>query len=62
MTRDAVYYEISPAGKITREVWFEIPYYCMLHDFGVTRDYVVFPIIPVMGTIERLQAGLPHYG
>jgi carotenoid cleavage dioxygenase-like enzyme len=62
MSRDAVYYEISSTGRITREVWFEMPYYCMLHDFGVTRDYVVFPIIPVVGTIELLKAGLPHYG
>lgn len=61
-SRDTLYYEISPAGKITHEVWFEIPYHCMLHDFGVTRDYAVFPIIPVCGVgIEALKAGKPHY-
>ncbi|HXS28416.1 MAG TPA: carotenoid oxygenase family protein [Steroidobacteraceae bacterium] len=43
-TRDVVYYELSPSGKVTHEVWFEAPYHCMLHDFGVTRDYAVFPL------------------
>lgn len=61
-SRDTVYYEISPEGRVTHEVWFEVPYYCMLHDFGVTRDYVVFPVIPVAGTgIAALKEGKPHY-
>lgn len=61
-SRDTVYYEISPAGRVTHEVWFEVPYFCMLHDFGVTQDYAVFPIIPVAGTgVEALQAGKPFY-
>lgn len=61
-SRDTVYYEISPEGRVTHEVWFEVPYYCMLHDFGVTRDYAVFPVIPIAGTgVEALKAGKPHY-
>ena len=61
-TRDVVYYEVSPAGRITHEVWFEAPYHCMLHDFGVTQDYAVFPVIPVCGVgVEALRAGKPHY-
>jgi carotenoid cleavage dioxygenase len=61
-SRDTVYYEISPQGRVTHEVWFEVPYYCMLHDFGVTRDYAVFPVIPIAGAgVEALRAGRPHY-
>ncbi len=61
-SRDVVYYEIGPDGRVTRDVWFQIPYYCMLHDWGVTRDYVMFPIIPVCGVGEEaLKAGRPHY-
>src|SRR3974377_960158 len=37
-------------------------FFGMPHVLGWPRDYVVFPIIPVVGSIERLQAGLPHYG
>jgi carotenoid cleavage dioxygenase-like enzyme len=61
-SRDTVYYEIGPDGRVTHEVWFEVPYYCMLHDFGVTRDYAVFPVIPIAGVgVEALKAGRPHY-
>jgi carotenoid cleavage dioxygenase len=61
-SRDVAYYEVAPTGKIIHEVWFEVPYYCMLHDFGVTEDYAVFPVIPVCGAgVEELKAGSPHY-
>lgn len=60
-SRDTVYYEISPEGKVTHSVAFEIPYHCMLHDFGVTEHYAVFPIIPSCGVGEEaLRAGKPH--
>ncbi|HUN28114.1 MAG TPA: carotenoid oxygenase family protein [Steroidobacteraceae bacterium] len=62
LTRDIVYYEITPSGKIEREVWFELPYYCMMHDFGMTRDYAVFHVVPIVGSWERLRHGLPHFG
>jgi carotenoid cleavage dioxygenase-like enzyme len=62
LTRDCTYMEINPAGELVRETWFEAPYYCMMHDFGVTQDYAVFHIVPIVGSWERLRAGLPHFG
>ncbi len=62
LTRDMAYYEISPQGRVEREVWFELPYYCMMHDYGLTEHYAVFHVIPIVGSWERLQAGLPHFG
>ena len=62
LTKDIVYYEISPQGQFKREVWFELPYYAMMHDFGVTRDYAVFHVVPITSSWERLQARLPHFG
>ncbi|MQP68485.1 lignostilbene alpha-beta-dioxygenase [Niveispirillum sp. SYP-B3756] len=61
-TRDMVYYTISAEGQITNEVWFEIPYYCMMHDFGFTENYVIFHVVPIVGSWERLKAGLSHFG
>ena len=54
--------EVSPAGELLLETWFEAPYYCMMHDFGVTRDYAVFHVVPIVSSWERLEAGLPHFG
>jgi carotenoid cleavage dioxygenase-like enzyme len=62
LTRDTVFYTISPAGKITNEIWFEIPYYCMMHDWGITEDYVVFHVVPSTSDWERLENRLPHFG
>ena len=61
-TDDVTYMEISPGGELIREVWFKVPYYCMMHDFGVTEDYLVVHIVPSIGSWERLEKGLPHFG
>jgi carotenoid cleavage dioxygenase-like enzyme len=62
ITKDCTYMEISPTGELLKETWFEVPYYCMMHDFGVTEDYAVFHIVPIISNWERLEAGLPHFG
>jgi carotenoid cleavage dioxygenase-like enzyme len=62
LTRDMAYYEISPQRRVEREVWFELPYYCMMHDFGLTEHYAAFHVIPIVGSWERLKAGMPHFG
>lgn len=62
LTTDCSYYEISPSGELLFETEFEVPYYCMMHDYGLTEDYAVFHIVPSTSNWERLQAGLPHFG
>ncbi len=59
---DVTYYEVSPEGELVREVWFKVPYYCMMHDFGITEDYLVLHIVPSIGSWDRLEKGLPHFG
>lgn len=59
---DVTYMEIAPSGELVREVWFKVPYYCMMHDFGITEDYLVLHIVPSIGSWERLEQGLPHFG
>lgn len=59
---DVTYYEINPQGELIREVWFKVPYYCMMHDFAVTPDYLVLHIVPSIGSWDRLEKGLPHFG
>lgn len=62
LTRDMAFYVIDAQGKISREVWFELPYYCMMHDFAVTADYALFHVVPIVGSWERLKQGKPHFG
>ena len=56
------YVEIDKQGALTKELFLEAPYYCMVHDFAVTEDYVIFPILPIIGSWDRLKAGMPHFG
>ncbi len=61
-TDDVTYYEISPEGELVREKWFKVPYYCMMHDFGVTEDYLVLHIVPSIGSWSGSSRGKPHFG
>lgn len=62
-SRECVYFEVSPEGKVVHHAWFELPYYEMQHDCGITADYICFPVVPIMGAgVEGLNKGLPYYG
>ena len=49
-------------GKVTRLDTFDAPYSSMVHDFCVTDRHVLFPILPLSGSIERAMSGKPAFG
>lgn len=58
---DMAYFEIGPDGQLLHEIWFQAPYAGMVHDFAVTENHVVFPIIPLTVDVERMKRGGPHF-
>lgn len=58
---DAALCVASPTGELEREEWFDLPYPAMIHDFAITRDHVILPIMPTTSSIERLRAGGDHW-
>jgi carotenoid cleavage dioxygenase-like enzyme len=52
---------ISAAGQVTRFDRFEAPYTSMVHDFVVTDHHVLFPILPITGSMTRAMKGGPPY-
>jgi carotenoid cleavage dioxygenase-like enzyme len=44
-----------------REEWFHTPYPGLSHDWGVTREHLVFPIMPLTADEARLRAGGAYY-
>jgi len=56
-TDEMTFNVVDTAGEITRADTFKAPYSSMVHDFIVTRDYVVFPILPLTGKLERAMEG-----
>ncbi|KAL4751358.1 hypothetical protein BDW72DRAFT_212814 [Aspergillus terricola var. indicus] len=60
-TPDVCYYNISPTGKFTEVVWLVAPVVAMIHDFAVTDNWVIFPIIPQVCDLERMKQGGEHW-
>ncbi len=49
------------AGQVARRDDFEAPYSSMVHDFMVTKGHVLFPILPLTGSLQRAMTGGPAY-
>ena len=52
---------VNRDGVLTSSEGFKAPYAAMVHDFMVTKDYVLFPIMPLTGSMDRAFAGGPVY-
>ena len=52
---------LSPQGRVTKFEHFEAPYASMVHDFAITDRHVIFPVLPLTGSMERAKAGRPPY-
>ncbi|MGY8668693.1 carotenoid oxygenase family protein [Bradyrhizobium sp. UFLA05-109] len=61
LTPTLSYGAIDASGKATRLARFEAPYASMVHDFIVTENHVMFPILPITGSMERAMKGRPPY-
>jgi carotenoid cleavage dioxygenase-like enzyme len=48
-------------GQVVRRQDFQAPYSSMVHDFMVTESHVLFPILPLTGSLERAMSGRPPY-
>jgi carotenoid cleavage dioxygenase-like enzyme len=60
-TRAMLYGVVDRHGALARLDRFEAPYSSMVHDFMVTKNHVVFPILPLTGSMERATQGKPGY-
>ncbi|MBT4519946.1 MAG: carotenoid oxygenase family protein [Halieaceae bacterium] len=54
-------YKVSPQGLLTEQHIIETPYPAMVHDFVVTENYILFPIMPLTGDLERAMLGKPPF-
>lgn len=55
-------YGVSDAtGKVLRRDRFAAPYCSMIHDFMVTKNYVLFPVLPLTGDLPRAMKGGPIF-
>lgn len=52
---------LGPDGRVVRMEHAQAPYASMVHDFAVTPHFVVIPVLPIVGSRERVQAGRPPF-
>src|SRR6202012_5091908 len=48
-------------GHVTRFDRFNAPYPSMVHDFIVTESHMLFPVLPITGSMDRAIQGKPPY-
>jgi len=52
---------VNAAGVVTRFDRFEAPCASMVHDFVVTENHLLFPVLPITGSMARAMSGRPPY-
>jgi carotenoid cleavage dioxygenase-like enzyme len=60
-TDDVAYFIADRDGNLKSEQWFKVPYCSLMHDFGLTENYVIFPVFPTKTDLARLKAGGVHW-
>lgn len=56
-TNDVTYYIFNRDGVVTKAETIQAPYSSFMHDFFITKDYVIFPVLPLTFNFERMQQG-----
>ena len=53
------YHRIDSDGQLIQSEGIEIPNMVMMHDFNVTRNYVIFMDLPLVLNLSLLETGVP---
>lgn len=56
-SRDIAFYTFDRHGRRTWELWFQGPHAAMIHDCGVSENYIVLAMIPQLMDLERIKRG-----
>jgi carotenoid cleavage dioxygenase len=60
-TIDFAFYVSGGDGRVAHEMWFDMPYAGMVHDFAITEQHVVVPFFPLITDLDVLKRGGPFY-
>jgi carotenoid cleavage dioxygenase len=59
LTGELAFYIANAIGELVRSEIFQGPFPALIHDFAITKDFVVFAICPVTLSVKRARAGGP---
>jgi carotenoid cleavage dioxygenase-like enzyme len=60
-TADVALHVADADGRLVSSQMLQAPYPSMLHDFMTTRDWIVVPVFPLTGSMDRAMKGAPAY-
>ncbi|EGU87689.1 hypothetical protein FOXB_01785 [Fusarium oxysporum f. sp. conglutinans Fo5176] len=60
-SRQIAVWTIDADGVKTEEAWYEAPFCGMIHDCGISKNYIVLPMTPLKCNPDRLQKGGNHW-
>ena len=60
-SEDVMVHKVSPDGLLTESIYVPTPYSSMVHDFVVTENYIVIPVMPITGSLDRAMEGGPPF-
>jgi carotenoid cleavage dioxygenase-like enzyme len=58
---DIVVYTINAEGVKTEETWYKAPFCGMIHDCGISENYIVLPMTPLKCDLDALYKGGNHW-
>jgi carotenoid cleavage dioxygenase len=58
---DVMVHKVNPEGILTESTLVPTPYSSMVHDFVMTENYIVIPIMPITGSLDRAMVGGPPF-
>lgn len=60
-SEDVMVHKVNADGILTQSIHIPTPYSAMVHDFVITDSYIVVPIFPITGSLERAMSGGPPF-
>jgi carotenoid cleavage dioxygenase-like enzyme len=58
---DVVLHKVSAEGMLTESIIIPTAYSAMVHDFVITENYIIMPVMPIVGSLERAMEGGPPF-
>jgi carotenoid cleavage dioxygenase-like enzyme len=58
---DVMVHKANADGVLTESIHIPTPYSAMVHDFVVTDNYIIIPVMPITGSLDRAMAGGPPF-
>jgi carotenoid cleavage dioxygenase len=60
-TKEISIQSVTADGRVTRAEILDGPFPSMIHDFAVTRSWIVVPVFPLTSSLERAMSGRPPF-